>query len=237
MTFKEMVYEVWEDLRRQIVDDDEIDERLIKRAITNQRELWLSNLFNKGDVGEGGGGGTSSGTLYGYDYYVQRTSCLNLEDVECDSSSDYCLDDMFLKRTEGTIPRTVNLKSLPAITRIVPCACILRDKIDFNSIDRARNGGNGRFNSKQIFAFLYADKLYFACKDETQLDALTSVVVSGIFADPTEVDTFDEDDQFPIDGKIWEYMRPIIVQRLLNKVRQLEDKTNDSQDQNLQTDG
>ena len=242
-TLNELAYEVWEIVRRNIVDDDEIDIRLIRRMIIDQRELWLSRQLNKGELTETGAGGTGSGALYGYERYIQTESCRALEKFDCTNPVEPCMDTMYLATTAVALDETIHfpdlltLKGAPAIIRIVPCSCPFNIKIDFGSFDRARYGGNGRFNTNQVFAFLRDQQSVFACKDETIIDALTSVTIDGIFADPTQLTNYSEDEAFPIDGKNWEYMLPEIVKKLQIKLNALEDKTNDAQDQELQTDG
>lgn len=238
MTLTEMIYEVWEILRRNIVDDDEIDERLIKKMIIDQRQLWLSNTLSKGELNENGAGGSASGALWGYERYIQTIEGAELESFLCDNSVAPCIDTMYLCRTIELVPDMLTLKGYPAVVRLLPYDCFFDIKIEFNSFDRARYGGNGKFNTNQVFSFYRDGLLYFACKDSTTIDALQYITIDGIFADPTEVPNWDDDtSRFPIDGKIWEYMLPAIIEKLSIKLKGFEDKTNDSEDQELDSDG
>ena len=229
MTMKEMVYEVWELVRRNIVDDDEIDYRLIKKLILDQRELWLSNAFNKGELspqtGAGGTGSTTNPERY------KQVIVSDMGEILCPGDKTFCMDNLHISKSSEPFPNVINYKGKPALLRITKCDCPVQVSIDFTSVTRGTYVGNGRWNSKQMYAFLYDDYLYLSSKDQDAIQDTTKLCTDAILADPSEF--IDDDEEFPIDGKNWEYMLPEIIKKLRLKIGSLEDKENDAQDQEL----
>lgn len=228
MTLNGYAYEVWEIVRKKIVDDDEIDIRLIIQLITDQRKLAISNAINKGNKAPDGSD-SSSGSGYdgGWDSYVQSMS-LDLSLVTCPPEDNPCVEQAKLWKSNTEFPETLSLGRRPAIIRVAPCSgdCVIKGPILFASHDRARFVGNGRFNNNQIVGYIRDDHFWIMTKD-TLVDPFT-VCIDAIFEDPTKVPGFDPDtDEFPV-GKNWPYMMANIIKYLDNKIKSTQDRINDA---------
>lgn len=230
-TLNSYAYEIWELVRKKIVDDDEIDLRLIKDLIKDQRELAVSNAINKG------GAGTptheyASGSGYdgGWDQYVQSMT-LTFNPVICPPEDYPCIDESDLWKSNEEFPTTLTLGRRPAVIRVMPCPgedCAKKSRILFASHDRARFVGNGRFNTHQIIAYIRNDHMWFMTKDTTLGAGPINICIDAIFSDPTDVPGHDDElDKYPI-GKQWPYMMGMIMKFLQEKLKSTQDRLNDA---------
>lgn len=229
-TLTSYAYEVWEIIRKKIVDDDEIDIRLIKDLIRDQRSLAVSNSINKGSRGgQGQDYSTGSGYDGGWDNYVQTIS-LTFSKVTCPASDYVCVEKPYLWKSNEEFPDTLTLGRRPAVIRVMPCDgdCVIKGSIIFANHDRARFVGNGRFNSRQIVSYIRDDHMWFMAKDNTITPDPLTLCIDAIFLDPTEIPGFDEDvDDYPI-GKQWPYIMGMVYKFLQEKMKATQDRLNDA---------
>lgn len=228
-TLNTYAYEIWELVRKKIVDDDEIDIRLIIQLITDQRKLAISNSINKGGASSDGTE-SSSGSGYdgGWEQYVQSMS-LDMSKVICTPTDYFCVEEVNLWKSTTEFPTTLTIGRRPAVMRVAPCDgdCFIKGPIIFSSHDRGRFVGNGRFNNRQIVAFIRDNHMWFMTKDDYVVDPQT-ICIDAIFEDPTEVPGFNPDeDEFPI-GKNWPYMMANIIKYLDHKLASTQDRINDA---------
>lgn len=218
----ELIYDILEDLRsHHIVDDEDIDERQVIHKLNVQRSLWIRNELNKP--------GRSIDP-----FTVQSLGCVDLEVADTSECPDLPVGCSIL-RTKCEIPKTVELHQRNAITKVGSI-----DKLDyffsFVSYQQAIFSGNGKYNSKSIFAFLHNNKMYFKVND-AQKKLLRKINIMGIFEDPTSVENFcnqdktkcfSKDDPYPISS----WMLPMVKQQILNdyirSIQLPEDNTNDA---------
>lgn len=175
-TLNEIAYDLLTIVKPQLSDDNDIDLRQVKFWIHNQRALWVRNELNK----------TRS-----IDAALEQTLCADLEEVD---ASDCCGVDLDcdILRTKKKIPKTIELHSTEAITRVGP---INKTKRGFSYIPYSMVPwvGNGKFNSRSIFAFLH-DEYMFIYPLDPKYKKMEKAIIRGVFEDPTGVGNFNDCD-------------------------------------------
>jgi len=231
MTLTKMAYEIWEIIRKNIVDDDEIDIRLIKQLIIDQRELSISNTINKGNSqGNITQYGTASGYDGGWENFAQTITLVLAQETPVTSGSDCYTNGIFWVSTTD-IPSLLVMGRRPAVLRVIvnsPDLYAYKPTTLFASYDRALYAGNGRFNSGQLVSFIKNDKLGIGLKFTATPPTITSASVEAIFRDPTEISGYDDTtDEFPV-GKLWPYIRAEVEAVLRRKIGSTEDIINNA---------
>lgn len=190
MTIDEITYDLLETVRGQVNKDDEIDLRQIEFWVHNQRALWLKNELNK--------------TLAINTAYIQDLGKLDLE------ISPY--EDLLNNRPEFKYLRTV--RELPPFIRRFGKECIVRvgpislnstafTLIDANSMPFI---GNGRFNYKNIFAFLLDRRIYITFRENNTLsNVLNNLRVHGVLENPLDAENYVNPDGTPVWSRTKEY--------------------------------
>lgn len=197
-------YEILE-IANQYSSDSTLDVRLLDEWIINKRVKIFQNVFNKFN------------TVVPSIYY-QTLPCVPVIDVdqsECCEVSTGCT----IKRTEEKLPEFLTLTDGELIDKVGPTFIVT---VPFNIIPyrRAESSGNGRFDKNSIAVFLYNGYLYLISKDNFHLAPLEFINVRGVFRDPMEAARFKDcddkpcfnaDSNYPMDGKLWEYIKAEIV--------------------------
>ena len=224
MNLTKYAYETLEEINRSVTDDTEIDLRLIKQLIIDQRELWLSRSVNKE--------GTSSGYDGGWHNYTQVISVPLTQETDGTHSLD-CYSFRKLWKSDSVFPGVITFGRRPAVMSVVGMftdTFELRRRILFSTYDRASFTGEGKFNSTQLTSFLKKDYFWVAAKSAGTIDATFTVEVEAILRDPTEAPGYDDEvDEFPI-GKNWPLIQDMVVNKMLRKLQGEEDKLNNSDD-------
>lgn len=217
MTLDEMVYEVWEEVRRNIVDDDEIDYRLIAKQIHDQRATWVENSLNKNEA---------------FDRFSQSLGTITFEPAPASFDEQTDLGRVMLV-SQQTIPTPMYLNKKPLFS-IAPIAIhgIYFKYADPQTIWAV---GNGKFNARQIFYTWINDKIMLVANDSNNFQFLKNLHIEAILEDPSELSTFNASTtDYPINGKTWTYMREFVVKALLRKISSTEDKINNSTNDYIQ---
>lgn len=193
------------------VSKEEIDDRTLKEWINGQRSLWLKNEINKGkEIDQS---------------IIQTLPCMELEVVDASLCG--------LLRTKHRILRTVDLLPKSILNKfnngIVSVRRPIMLDIKFNLMTReeAVYSGNGKFNSRDIFAFVYEDRVWIKLmNDNKHINFMTHIAVDGVFEDPSEAEKytdcnnkpcFDPDKQdYPINNSMWQYMINAIYENRFN---------------------
>lgn len=226
MNINQGVYELRSVIRRQnLYDDDRLDDRLLKFWINNQRALWIRNEMNKPRSID--------------EQIIQTLGCVPLEVADRSSCPSFTTGYSILQ-TSLDIPKTIELNNGDGIIEIGPVDKIARP-FSYVNINRARFGGNGKFNSQVIFAFRYGQRILLIAKDMESgsfLKYMKYLRIRGVFESPEDVAKFvridgspcytDEDD-YPLNQWMWNYIREAILKanfKLL--VGAPTDKVNDS---------
>jgi len=226
MTLNKAIYELRELLRRNnLFDDDRLDDRLLKHWVHTQRALWIRNEINKNRSID--------------EQIIQSLGCVNLEVADRSSCPSFTTGYSVLQTVED-IPKTIELNTSDGIIEVGPIDRIARP-FSYTNINRARVAGNGRFNSKIIFAFRYHQKILVIAKNmqsESFAKYLRYIHVRGVFENPEDVATFThidgaacytDDDDYPMNTWMWNYIKESIIKfnfrdLLINPV----DKVNDA---------
>ena len=222
VTLNELIYDLRGLIEPNSSDDSNADDRQYTFWINNQRALWLRNELNKNRTVD--------------DNVIQDLGCIELEvadKADCCELSDGCK----VLRTVLQIPNAIELHNKTGITRVAP---INKLEVPFNFVDyeRAIWSGNGRYNKKQIFAFLLNNRIYLTSKDNGLSKYLTHINVRGVFEDPTEAANFvDCDDvpcytnnsKYPVNRWMIEYMKSEILKiNITTIVKGFQDTTNNA---------
>jgi len=203
MTFNEVIYELKEEIRRHnLFDDDRLDERLIKKWINDQRELWIRNEVNKNRS---------------IDQQIIQTFCDQLEVADRSACPSYVTGYSVLQ-TSQDMPEIIELNDRDGIIEIGPVDRIARP-FSYINIFRSRFAGSGKWNSKFIYAFRYGKRILLASKDMESgsfLKYLRYIKIRALCSDPEEVanfthvngnDCYSEDDDYPLNRWMWSYMK------------------------------
>jgi hypothetical protein len=226
MTFNQYIYETRLIIRRlNLYDDDKLDDRLLKFWINNQRSLWIRNEMNKPRSVD--------------EQIIQTLGCVELEVADRSACPSFTTGYHILQ-TVNDLPKVIELNNGDGILEVGPVDKIARP-FSYVNINRARFGGNGKWNSRIIFAFRYGLKLLVLAKDMESgsfLKYLRYLRVRGVFVDPEEVANFihvdgtacySEDDDYPMNEWMWNYIRKQITEdNFKYLINAPTDKVNDS---------
>jgi hypothetical protein len=234
MTLNEAIYDVRSIIRRNnLSDDDRLDDRLLKHWIHNQRALWIRNETNKNHTID--------------DQVAQTIGCMELEMADRSACPSFTTGYSVLQTVED-IPKIIELNRTDGIIEVAPIDKIARP-FSYVNIQRARYGGNGRFNSNIIFAFRYHQKILLISKN-MEADSFAAYIrylrVKAIFENPEDVAIFShvngdpcysDDMEYPMNNWMWNYIRDQVIKTNFNLlVTAPSDKVNDGDD-SLKQDG
>ena len=196
--------------------------------INEQRSLWLRNEYNKNRRID--------------PYVLQNLNCLELELV---NPIDCCItvpDACKVLRTKKKIPNTIELYFKKGIAAVGP-ADITKPRFVVIDYSRVPFTGHGRTTRTAIYTFLYDEYMYVISRDPN-VKNIKYMTLRGIFEDPTSllnyVDCADgttcwsTSKPYPINQWLWTYIKPIILQQLMQKSVAPFDDMNDAQDSRTQ---
>jgi hypothetical protein len=193
--------------------------------INGQRSLWLRNEYDKNRSID--------------PYVLQNINCAELELV---NPIDCCIDvpdACKVLRTKKRIPNTIEFFYTKGIVTI-GSADIMKPRILLIDYSRVPYVGHGRTTGKTVYAFLYDQYIYLISRD-LSYTFMKYITIRGIFEDPTSLSDFTNctngqacwspNDPYPLNQWMWEYMKPYIVQQLMQKGANQYDDANDADDQ------
>jgi hypothetical protein len=224
-TFKHYINEVRLRIRQlNLYDDDKLDDRLIKFWINNQRSLWLRNDMNK---------------PHDVDESIIQPLVDKLEVADRSLVPVY-LTGYSVLRTVHDIPKPIELNNGDGIMEVGPVDEIAR-RFSYVNISRARFAGNGRWNSRVIFAFRYGLRFLVISKDMESgsfLKYMRYLKIRGVFYNPEELANFthvdgspcySDNDDYPMNEWMWNYIRDQITKDNFELVTNAPtDKVNDA---------
>jgi hypothetical protein len=198
--------------------------------INEQRSLWLRNEYNKNRSID--------------PYVVQTLGCVELEPV---NPIDCCITvptGCKVLRTVRPIPNTIEFFYTKGVVSVGSPDIV---KARLSLIDYARIAfiGHGRTTSKTVYAFLYDGYMYLISKSPEYL-MTKYITIRGIFEDPTTLGEFincetnqtcwKPSDPYPLNMWMWSYIKPYILQQLMQKgIIQLDDANNAQDNKSQQT--
>jgi hypothetical protein len=192
--------------------------------INEQRSLFVRNEYNR---------------TREVDPNIQQSYCDDLELV--DPHNCPCADipvGCKILRTKRKVPNTIEFHHSKAITSVGPVVITAR-RFTLIDYDRVPFIGNGRTTANTVYAFLYDQYIYIISKNPAKL-LLKKVAIRGIFEDPTAIAEFIEcsennicwtpEDPYPMNQWMWAYVKPQVMQQLLQKRQLPQDDSGNAQD-------
>jgi hypothetical protein len=185
-TLKELVYDLWEAVEPVITKDTPLDERKLEFFIHNQRALWIKNFLSK-----------------------NRTLDESVKQIHVVGSLGAGEYEGLNAKIANNIPTLIERNSGNLITKVYTNINL---NIGLNLSNSANTPylGNGRFNSKQIFAIHRLNSIYILSNED--LSAVSTVFIEGVFENPTKVGNFtSESSEYPLQMWMWNYIKGEIL--------------------------
>lgn len=223
VTLNEIAYSIFETVRGQIADDDNISIEQIKDLVHSTRARLLKQKFDKNiRVIE--------------DTYTQSLGALEIEAVDSSAHSTI-KSGRYMYRTVLEVPATISRTNYEGtFTRIGP-ADELGVEYNLVSYNRALHSGNGRFNKDTIFCFLRDNRIYLISNSGAYHKGVQFIDVIGVFENPTQVAKFkdsngdslySDDKRYPISRTLRDDIENVILKEKFGiKATALSDKIND----------
>jgi hypothetical protein len=195
VTRNELTYELLEALRSHIGDDEDIDLRQLESFVKDYRAEFAKQRFDKNP-------------FMIDNSFIQTLPALIVDKVDSSSLSG-SLSGRYLLKTRLAIPDTIRRNGYEGTILHVTSADKLDSSFTITDYAMAIEGGHGRFNRNEIFAFPYDGHIYLASKGD-DFKTLYRINIRGVFTDPraayliannTTVYTGDENYYTPEDLK------------------------------------
>lgn len=198
-----------------VVNDERIDPRLLRDFIMLKRATFVKNHLNEKQFIELNTLQTEHLTLTPWDSSLDRTGTDALS-----------LGSLILRTAE--VPKMIESRVGPAVYEI-SLPDIISKTIQYVPFDRLRWCGNGVVNKHMLFSAFYDNRFYVKSGSEIE-KPLKYMTLTAIFADPTEVSTFDETtDDYPVNPHMIEYMKNEIIRTDIKTILETQsDEKNDS---------
>jgi hypothetical protein len=202
----ELSYYISEIRQALPLDYRHLDDRAIIRLINQFRTIYIKNHYNQNRSIDRG---------------LTQTFNVQMEPVD-QSTVDYISTDARILRSKQPIPKIVKLSHRDLVMSIRN-AKILSENYNYVSKEDAIYSGNGRVNSKNIFAFINhddEDRLYIKLKKENpRIGMLTTVSMQVICENPLDCiplqygDTYidNRNYEYPMVDTIWGYIKSNIL--------------------------
>ena len=195
-----------------VVDDDPLDRRIIADWIMLQRNVFAKNYMNQNPGME------------------QNSLQFEILDIETYDPAlilgGISIGSKILRTT--LCPTLIEGKKGVAVYEL-SSPDLLSKTIQSVSFDRLRWCGNGKTNKHSLFAAFYDGRWYIKSNSEIE-KPIAKLHVVGIFADPTQVSTYNRlTDDYPINDFSISYMMNMVKQQDFSFLStQKADNTNDS---------
>jgi len=210
VTLNQLAYGIFEVVRGQLSDDDDIALKLIKDMVHSTRAMLLKQKFDK-----------NIRTID--DVFTQPLGALEIEPVDSSAHSTI-LAGRYMYRTVRELPETIDRKNYEGtFTRIGP-ADKLAPPYHLVSYDRALFSGRGKFNRDSIFCFLRDRKMHLISFSGAYHKGVQFIDIQGVFENPAQVAifmntsgsalTFD-DESYPISRTMKDSIEKIIIREKL----------------------
>ena len=203
MTLNEIKWDLFENVRGDIANEDSIDLRQIEFWIHNQRALWVKNDLSK--------------TLMINTSYIQDLGKIELETVNANLPIDKKYRYL---RTSVEIPPLIKRHNKETLLRIG--SPVLND-VPFTIVEVSRLPyiGNGRFNYNTVYACLIDRYVYILYRENNILfNTINNINIKAILEDPTQAANFTDysgnpcytdESEYPITRELYNYMKAEIL--------------------------
>lgn len=224
MTHQKAVNELRLVIRQQnLYDDDQLDDRLLKDWVNNQRALWLRNEMNKPRSVD--------------EQIIQTLGAVALEVSDRTSLPSY-ITGYHILQTDTDIPKTIELNNGDGLIEVAPVDRIAYP-FSYVPLQRFRFSGNGKWNTNIIFATRYEQRILVMSKgDQSFAKYLRYLRIRGVFEDPEAVANFthisgeacySDSDDYPMNRWMWIYIREEILKANFRElITAPTDKVNDA---------
>lgn len=221
-TLNELAYRLMSLYRTTNKDTDSVPIELVKDWIHSTRALLLKQRLSKpfSNMSQA---------------VIQILGSVELEEVDSSIESSI-MSEKYMLRTKLDIPLAINTpNNLGAFIRIGP-ADRLSVRYKLVTYDTALFSGYGKFNSRDIHAFVLDNKIYVAARDLEAFKGLKYLDIHGIFQNPEYAALFanpnwNHDSYYPIDKHLIDDMENIITKSKFPFIMQgLKDPINDDND-------
>lgn len=200
-TLNELTYRLIQLYRSNYKIDDSVPVELFEDWIHSTRAMLLKQRLSK------------PFTHYSQ-AIIQTLGPVELEQVESSIAGD--TSGKYMLRTVRDIPLPINTPgNLGAFTRIGP-ADRADNKFKLVSYDTALFSGYGKFNSKDIHAFMLDGKIYITARNLEVYKLIEKIDIHGVFANPVSAALFKNPDwtrdhDYPVDKHLIDDMENIIT--------------------------
>lgn len=223
VTLNQIAYEIFEIVRGNISDDDDISIEQIKDMVHDTRAKFLKQKFDKN-------------VRVIDNAYTQSLGALEIEPVDSSSHSTI-RSGRYMYRTKREIPSTIPRHNYEGtFVRIGP-ADQLGVEYNLVSYNRALFSGNGRFNKNMIFCFLRDNKIYLISSSGLYHKGVQFIDVIGVFENPSQVAMFkdvngnslySDDMRYPVSRSMKDdIVNSIVREKFAVQVEAKSDKLND----------
>jgi hypothetical protein len=210
VTLNQLAYGIFEVVRGQISDDDDIAIKQIKDMIHSTRAKLLKQKFDKNP-------------RVIDDVFTQPLGALEIEAVDSSLHSTI-LAGRHLYRTVRELPETIDRKNYEGTYVRIGPADILAPPYHLVSHDRALYSGRGKSNKDQIFCFLRDRKMHLISYSGAYHKAVQFIDIQGVFQNPAQVAIFLNtsgsaltfgDKSYPISRSMKDDIEKIIIREKL----------------------
>jgi len=204
----------------KVVDDEKIDDRIWQDYIMIKRNNFIKNHFND---------------KHNIELNTIQTEVLTMSKFDSSMLHAGISIDESVKRS-GLIPKVIEFRAGLAIYEI-SSPDYMSKTIQYVPFDRLRWVGNGKINKHFVYGSIYDGRLYIKSGSKAA-EAVRTVLLKGVFADPTLVSTYvRESHDYPLNDYMFEYIKNSILEsdfRVL--ISTLSDNKNDASGE-IQTQG
>ena len=209
------------ELRNSLSQDyKHLDTRMLIRLINEFRTVYIKNEYNKNKTIDP-------------DLAQEISFVMNIQDqstIIAVSTKDRIL------KSDLELPKPIKL-SHRDIVLTIRSPKLLSDNYNYITKDDAVYAGNGRFNTKDIYCFLYNRYLYTKLKKENpKIGLLSTMSMLAIFEDPLDCIPFQYNEyidpldyEYPMTDTIWGYIKSNILNDGLGVIQAnvTEERTNE----------
>lgn len=190
MILKDIIALLREEARNaHVVNDERIDDRIWQDFIMLKRNTFIKNHLNEKQFTELNTLQTEKLTLSAFDSVYDTTGV--------------SIGSKILR--SGVVPKMIESRVGPAVY-ILTGADLISPTIEYVPFDRLRWCGNGIINKHMLFAAWYDNRFYVKSGSEIE-KPLKYLNLTAIFSDPTEVSTYTDTSDYPVNEYMIDYMK------------------------------
>lgn len=226
-SLNEIVFDILEQYRANLKVTDSLDKRQVATWVQHLRAEFIKQRLEE--------------TFRNIDeHWVQDLGAVKMELVDSSIYTPIESGKTILRSIED-IPSSIQTRLGYSLTRVGP-ADMLSKKYNLVHYERALSSGNGKFNDKDIFAFMDGSKLCLISKANIH-KLITYINIKGVFQNPIEAYEFANPNT-PYD---WDMEYPIsesLISAIVNTIKEknfrfaltpLEDDIQDGKDSLVNT--